>query len=310
MASNKTPLVSIIVPNYNHARFLEQRLDSVFNQTYQNFEVVILDDHSTDNSMEVISQYKDNPHLSQIVVNEVNSGSAFSQWDKGIALAKGNIIWIAESDDYCELNLLEELVKAYSVRKKTVLAYSTLIGVDENGIPFGADAFGRNQYLNGKQYVKRYLTIANLVKNMSCAIFDKNAALNVRPNYKTYKGAGDYLFWVELAMQGNVAIVNKRLSYFRRHGSNVTEKRNADGTNYIEEKLILDYICFRMHISYLRMQGILYMHASRIKGIQFESEDIKRRIYQLWGIEEKYPFIQKVVKKIENTMIKHFNIYL
>ena len=86
------PLVSVIVPNYNHARYLEQRLDTVFNQTYQNFEVIILDDKSTDNSLEVINRYKDNPHLSQIVVNSQNTGSPFKQWDKGINLAKGGIL--------------------------------------------------------------------------------------------------------------------------------------------------------------------------------------------------------------------------
>ena len=95
-----SPLVSVIVPNYNHARYLEQRLDSVFGQTYPNFEVIILDDSSTDNSLEIINRYKYNPHLSQIVVNKTNSGSVFKQWAKGLSLAKGEWIWIAESDDY------------------------------------------------------------------------------------------------------------------------------------------------------------------------------------------------------------------
>ena len=120
------PLVSVIVPNYNHARYLEQRLDSVFEQTYQNFEVIILDDCSTDDSMEVINRYKDNPHLSQIVVNEQNTGSPFKQWDKGIHLAKGDLIWIAESDDYNELTFLEELISEWNKHKNVVLAFSNL----------------------------------------------------------------------------------------------------------------------------------------------------------------------------------------
>lgn len=74
----KTPLVSVIIPNYNHARFLDERIQSVINQTYQNFELIILDDNSTDNSVEVMNQYKDDPHVSQIVVNEVNSGSTYT----------------------------------------------------------------------------------------------------------------------------------------------------------------------------------------------------------------------------------------
>ena len=105
-SEQKQPFVSVIIPNYNHAQYLEQRLDSVFGQTYPNYEVIFLDDCSKDNSLEVINRYKNNPHLSQIVVNETNYGNTFKQWDKGINLAKGEIIWIAESDDYCELTML------------------------------------------------------------------------------------------------------------------------------------------------------------------------------------------------------------
>lgn len=108
-----TPLVSVIVPNYNHAQYLEQRLDTVFNQTYQNFEVIILDDKSTDNSLEVINRYKDNPHLSQIVVNEQNTGSPFKQWDKGINLAKG--VTIGEGAVIAANAVVTKDVPAYSV---------------------------------------------------------------------------------------------------------------------------------------------------------------------------------------------------
>ena len=82
-----TPLVSIIIPNYNHAQYLEKRIDTVLNQTYQNIEVIILDDQSTDNSLEVIKKYRNHPKIAQIVVNERNTGNPFKQWDKGIRLA-------------------------------------------------------------------------------------------------------------------------------------------------------------------------------------------------------------------------------
>ena len=146
------PLVSVIIPNYNHARYLEQRLDSVLNQTYQNFEVIILDDHSTDNSLEVINRYKDNPHIKQIVVNETNSGSTFKQWDKGIHLATGDIIWIAESDDYCELNLLDELVRIYTSKPDMAYVYTTSIMVDENGKKGGISRYDLGvKYFSVKQ---------------------------------------------------------------------------------------------------------------------------------------------------------------
>ena len=89
------PLVSVIIPNYCHSQFLAQRIESVLNQTYQNFEVIILDDCSPDAgaSKAVIEKYRGNPHVSHIVYNEENSGSTFKQWNNGIALSKGEYCW-------------------------------------------------------------------------------------------------------------------------------------------------------------------------------------------------------------------------
>ncbi len=100
------PSVSVIIPNYNHAPFLKERIDSVINQHYDNFEVIILDDCSKDNSREVIEQYRNHPKVKHIIYNEANSGSTFIQWHKGFRLAEGEYIWIAESDDVADLDFL------------------------------------------------------------------------------------------------------------------------------------------------------------------------------------------------------------
>src|SRR6187549_2432119 len=104
MTFNGEVLVSVIIPNYNHAKFLRQRLESVLNQSFRDFEVIILDDCSTDESFQVIEDYRAHPKVSHIVFNKENTGSTFIQWKKGIELAKGEWIWIAESDDWCELS--------------------------------------------------------------------------------------------------------------------------------------------------------------------------------------------------------------
>src|SRR6266851_10178053 len=102
------PTVSIIVPNYNHARYLRRRIDSILSQTYQDFELILLDDSSTDNSREILDSYRDNPKV-RIEFNAKNSGSPFKQWNKGVGLAHGKYVWIAESDDYADEHLLEKL---------------------------------------------------------------------------------------------------------------------------------------------------------------------------------------------------------
>ena len=127
------PLVSVIIPNYNHARYLPERLESVLGQTYQNFEVIILDDCSTDDSRDIIEQYRTNPHVSQIIYNEENSGRVFKQWKKGLGLAKGDLLWIAESDDKCEPMFLERLVQCFIEHPTLALAFSKSLLFNDAG---------------------------------------------------------------------------------------------------------------------------------------------------------------------------------
>ena len=115
--------VSIIVPNYNHSRFLEERLESIFSQTFQDFEVILLDDSSTDNSVEVLKRYATHPKVRELLVNDHNSGSPFKQWQQGFALSLGEYIWIAESDDYADKDFLATLVPALKANPQLGLAY-------------------------------------------------------------------------------------------------------------------------------------------------------------------------------------------
>ena len=132
---NDIPLVSVIIPNYCHARFLNELIQSVLQQTYQNFELIILDDCSPDGgaSKAVIESYRDNPHVSHIVYNEINSGSAFKQWGKGFELAQGKYIWIAESDDCCDPELLDTLM-GQLLEHQAVMAFCRSEKFDVNGV--------------------------------------------------------------------------------------------------------------------------------------------------------------------------------
>ncbi len=242
MSATQQPLVSVIIPNYNHARYLEQRLDSVFNQTYQNFEVIILDDCSTDNSLEVINRYKDNPHLRQIVVNETNSGSVFKQWDKGINLAKGDLIWIAESDDYCELNMLEELVKAYLAKPNVVVAFSSYVMFSDDGY-LSKSKKRSTRYFNGKQFVRGWMSMENAIMNASGAVFRRETYNNLlSKEHMKYRGSGDWLFWSQIAVQGKVALISKNLTYFRISSNTVTGQNMKNGLAQDEDMKVQRFI--------------------------------------------------------------------
>jgi glycosyltransferase involved in cell wall biosynthesis len=92
--------LSVVVPNYNYAKYLPERIRSIAVQDYPIYELIILDDHSSDNSLEVIHELANNLDFDTLVVaNETNSGSVFKQWSTGAALARGDLLWIAEADE-------------------------------------------------------------------------------------------------------------------------------------------------------------------------------------------------------------------
>lgn len=118
---------SIIIPAYNTEDYLKDCLDSVFNQTYKNFEVIVVNDGSTDNSYKIIASYKNQKNL--IVLNQENQGLSVSR-NNGVDVAKGEYIIFLDSDDYLELDALEIIDK--NLNDEDVLRFQ-LTTVDENG---------------------------------------------------------------------------------------------------------------------------------------------------------------------------------
>jgi glycosyltransferase involved in cell wall biosynthesis len=228
--------VSVVVPNYNHGKFLKRRIESILAQTYKNFEIIILDDCSTDKSRDIIEQYRSNPKLRDIIYNETNSGSVFKQWLKGIQSAKNELIWIAESDDWCENNFLEVLVKGIENNAACVVAFAQSYCVgDDDEVKWQSNHNKPEEYVNGRQFFKERLVYGCSIFNASMAIFKKEYALRVPPDFTKFKLCGDWFFWINIVRNGDVFISNKILNYYRRSDSSLTSRLYASGYNFIEE---------------------------------------------------------------------------
>lgn len=247
------PKVSVIIPNYNHESYLKERIDSVLGQSYQDYEVIILDDCSTDNSHEVIELYRHHPKISHIVYNKVNSGSTFIQWQKGIELAKGEWIWLAESDDVAQPFFLEKLCATIENCKDVVLAYSASNLIDENSNKIGKLDWGyigarnwENNYCeNGQIEIENYLFHRNTLPNASGIIFKKNKIQD--ETYKivsSMKYAGDWYFWVKLLEKGELCFISEELNNFRQHQQTTrTAKSTKEEIRRFKEYfIVLNYI--------------------------------------------------------------------
>ena len=233
------PEVSVIIPNYNHAPYLKQRIDSVLNQSYQDFELIILDDCSTDNSREVIEYYRTHPKVSSIIYNERNGGGTFRQWLKGISIACGIYIWIAESDDWCEPTFLENILPNMVKRPDCVIGYCQSYCVVDNEIKALTSHPYLSEYVDGFTFIKQYMVATNSIYNASMAVWKKEAFNRISHDFVTYKLGGDWLFWVELCTTGNVFISGRILNYFRKHDMDVSGAAYGSGFNFVEELKLL-----------------------------------------------------------------------
>lgn len=250
------PAVSVIVPNYNHSAYLTERLDSILAQTYQDFEIILMDDCSTDNSRDVIERYRNHERVSHIVFNEANSGSTFSQWAKGIRLAKGKYIWIAESDDWCEPELLDTVINGMD--ETCVLGYAQSLVVSGDGrVLWNSRAERFEETVSGGEFVSRHMLTKNSIVNASMALFRKECFEKVGNDFTRFRFCGDWLFWILVAVQGNVFISGKVLNYFRKHGSDVSGKAFQEGLYYSEYIQLMEVLTQQGIVNRAQFQKLL-----------------------------------------------------
>ncbi|SEN90114.1 Glycosyltransferase involved in cell wall bisynthesis [Nitrosospira multiformis] len=245
------PKVSIIVPNYNHADFLRQRLSSIYQQRYSNIEIILLDDASTDGSQDILEEYrKRHPKVTKCAFNKENSGSAFNQWQRGFDLATGDLVWIAESDDYCSENFLEELIK-YFVNQAVMLAYCRSVfiegssakpvwSIEEYLAEVDANLWRKPFVMSAHHLVNKAWAIKNIVPNVSSAVFRHPGKLELLGDniWKQMRICGDWIFYLHLVRGGLIAYTPKAINYYRLHENNTSRNTYSSDIYYHEHELV------------------------------------------------------------------------
>lgn len=254
------PKVSVIIPNYNHAPFLGQRIDSVLQQTFRDIEVIILDDCSSDHSRELIGEYADKDERIRIHFNEENSGSTFVQWNRGASMAKGDYLWIAESDDFASPDLIEKLLPALENDPEVALSYGQTVVVNEEGeelqnyIEHYKFLF-KQQYqrwessfvVDGTAEAENFFLFHNTIPNASAALIRKSTYLEAGGAEPKWKLNGDWMFYVKLLIGKKLAFCADDVNYFRTHP--VTQRHRANLTPVVYDEIIqiLKYIQHHTH---------------------------------------------------------------
>ena len=311
----RTPLVSVIIPNYNHAPYLVQRFETVLFQTYRNFEIIVLDDCSTDNSRGIIEQYRAHKQVVQVVYNDANSGSTFRQWLKGIELSKGEYVWIAESDDWCEPSFLETVLSGMLQQEDCVIGYCQSYCIEEPDKIRWQSKYPRlTDYLEGRAFIEKNMLTNTAIFNASMAVWKKEQFSLVSREFTRYRFCGDWLFWIELCMHGGVFISGKALNYFRRHGGDVSNLSYSGGEGLVEEFALFTLLRNRKWISdrhFLLSIKILYIRfkdaerlllpskRKQIRGLFFQEPPVKRFLQRFY----RRFYIMHAIRKVVDAAI-------
>ena len=251
MTTLRSKKVSVIVPNYNYGKYIKKRIKSILKQTYPIYELIILDDASTDGSGELIKNLVldlklKNPDLNiRFVPNEKNSGKAMAQWKKGFELATGDYMWIAEADDLCSRKFLEKVMKGFD-DPKVVLSYTESAIINSAGIMIAPNFrwsrdkektghYKKSYVKDGKQEIEEIMAIRCTIPNVSAVVFKKDKKwLKYLDEALNFTQAGDWYFYTKILENGKISYNRKVLNKFRIHRGSVTSESKKARRHYNE----------------------------------------------------------------------------
>lgn len=221
------PKVSIVFTSYNHREYLCQALDSLLCQTFKDFELIIVDDCSTDGSQEVLKTY-DDPRI-RLFLKDKNSGSYVISSNYGASMARAPYIIFAQCDDWAEPRQLERLVTEMEKHNVGVV-FSCSNMVDEKGNCIGTDFEGReplfkeknaNDNTIRKDEAGQYLTKACVIPNLSAALIKTSVYKELKGLSADYKVLADWDFWLRASLITDFFYIREPLNNFRQHSTTI-----------------------------------------------------------------------------------------
>ena len=278
------------MPNYNHAPYLKERMDSILAQDYPNIEIILLDDHSTDNSATILNEYSRHPKVKIFLPSDTNSGNTFIQWQRGLAQASGEYVWIAESDDVAEPTFLSRMVEAIE-QKHAVLAFCHSEWIDSAGNPIARNLdpkWKKDFSMPGGTFIRHYLLGYSSICNASAVVFKRETSETIdMKQVAQFTASGDRLFWINVALQGRVAYVAQTLNHFRQHTQKVSGGAESKGLNIVQDHIIYRLVTPPLNLTNNEKRWICGYHWKAMHR-DTVSEKGRQAAYKAWSEEPEF----------------------
>ena len=278
------PKLSVVIPNYNYAQYIAERLNSIVEQGLPIYEIIILDDASSDNSVSKILAWMEERQIEcRVIINEKNSGNAFAQWKKGAELARGEFLWIAEADDLSRPAFASHVLAPMEYDPNIVLSYCESWQINDSGQciatsyqnylrDMSPSHWGERFVKSGIEEVSKYLSIKNTIPNVSAVIFRRDVVNSVLKYHfneiSSLRMAGDWLTYVMTLEQGKLCFSPLPLNLHRRHGGSIIGSSKAAAA--VEEVArVQELVAHRFELSEdRREQAATYLRAMKEESLR------------------------------------------
>ena len=264
-----SPLVTVYITNHNYGKYLEQAIESVLNQTTKDFELIIIDDGSTDHSHDILKNYQQNNQVK--IIFQKNKGLNVTN-NIALRTAKGKYIMRLDADDYLDPNALLVLSNALEQDKELGLVFPDYYLVDEEGNILN---------LERRHAFDEDVSLLDQPAHGACTMIRKKFLLHLRGYSEDYSCQDGYELWIKFTNTYKVTNINTPLFYYRQHPSNLTsnESRILETRKQIKE----DYA--NQKLKRLKCVAIIPVRDTQTSKYALALEKIQGKFVIDWKIE-------------------------
>ena len=223
-----SPLVSVYITNYNYERFIRESIESVLAQSLQDFELIIIDDGSTDASRDIIEEYRERPEVT--IIYQQNKGLNITN-NVAMRVAKGKYLMRLDADDYLVPEALEKMVAPLEADPELGLVFPDYYYVDAEGHITGEER---------RHNFEKEVSLYDQPAHGACTIIRLSFLKKIGGYNESFTCQDGYDLWLKFIIHYSVKNVNEPLFYYRRHGSNLTtnEERILETRRAIKETFL------------------------------------------------------------------------
>lgn len=221
-------LISIVLPIYNGEKYMKQSIDSIIDQTYKNWELIIIDDCSTDNTANIAKEYLKKDSRIKYYKNEVNIRLP-KTLNRGFSIAKGEYLTWTSDDNLFKKNALEKMYNALKLNNQAEFVYASCEIIDE---------YGRNvDYMYASKDGNKKIIGLNIVG--ACFMYTRKVYETIGDYDPKYTLVEDYDYWLRIFAKFNTTYVEEILYAYRWHNGALTSTEKNEKINEVCEKVIL-----------------------------------------------------------------------